>query len=80
MIYDINRKEYKRLKTLDHSSMQEYLKDVYDAGREKGHEEAAALENQGMPEKDIRAALKDIKGIGEKRMNDIISALAHSRS
>lgn len=83
MIYEINRKEYKRIKTLDHFSMQEYLKNIYETGWKKGHEQgkaAGALENQGMSEDDIREALKDIKGIGEKRIKDIISALACNRS
>lgn len=78
MIYDINRKEYKRLKTIDHIGMQEYLMKVYEAGWEKGHEQGKAA-GAFVTKESVREALKEVKGIGENRTNDIISALAHKK-
>ena len=65
---EINRKEYDRIRKMDHNSMQEHIAGYYDrgyaAGIEAGRQQAAASFNLSIALEEIRK----IKGIGEAKL------------
>lgn len=72
---EINRKEYDRIRKMDHNSMQEHIAGYYDrgyaAGIEAGRQQAAASFNLSIALEEIRK----IKGIGEVKVKAIHVAL-----
>lgn len=72
---EINRKEYDRIRKMDHNSMQEHIAGYYDRGYEAGYEagrqQAAASFNLSIALEEIRK----IKGIGEAKLRAINIAL-----
>ena len=72
---EINRKEYDRIRKMDHNSMQEHIAGYYDqgyaAGFEAGRQQAPAPFNLSIAMEDI----KKIKGIGEVKLRAILIAL-----
>lgn len=72
---EINRKEYERIRKMDHNSMQEYIAGYYDrgyaAGHEAGRQQAAASFNLSIALEEIGK----IKGIGEAKLRAINIAL-----
>lgn len=72
---EINRKEYDRIRKMDHNSMQEHIAGYYDrgyaAGIEAGRQQAAASFNLSIALEEIRK----IKGIGEAKLRAINIAL-----
>ena len=68
--YELNRKEYKEVKKMDHGQMSDFCGRIYQRGYEAGKKEAA-----GLSEAEVRQALLGVKGIGDKKAEDIVQAL-----
>lgn len=66
----INRKEYDRIKKMDHSQMSNFVAGVYQKGYTAGKKSA-----EGLNESEIREAILAVKGIGEKKAEDIMQAI-----
>ncbi len=66
----INRKEYKDIKKMDHGQMSDFCSRIYQRGYEAGKKAA-----EGLSEEEIRKAILGVKGIGEKKAEDIVQAL-----
>lgn len=67
---ELNRKMYQRIRKMDHSQMSEFMENLYKEGYAAG-----AKATEGLTETEIRDALAGIKGIGEKKIDDIIGAM-----
>ncbi|MCM1102000.1 MAG: hypothetical protein NC398_11520 [Acetatifactor muris] len=68
--YELNRKEYKEVKKMDHGQMSDFCNRIYQRGHEAGKKESA-----GLSEAELRKAVLRVKGIGEKKAEDIVQAL-----
>ena len=68
--YELNRKEYKEVKKMDHGQMSYFCRNIYQRGYEAGKKVSA-----GLSEAEIRKAVLGVKGIGEKKAEDIVQAL-----
>ena len=68
--YELNRKEYKEVKKMDHGQMSDFCGRIYQRGYEAGKKEAV-----GLSEAEVRQALLGVKGIGDKKAEDIVQAL-----
>lgn len=66
----LNRKQYLELKKKDHAYMNRWVENLYMSGYRDGQKAA-----EGLGSDEVRKVLKDIKGIGEKRTEEIIIAL-----
>ncbi len=59
----LNRKQYERIRKMDHGQMQEYFRTVYQAGKDAGI--AEAIESRETPELiGLEEKLLDVRGIG----------------
>lgn len=70
----INRKEYERIRKMDHGQMSDYLDKIYKEGYEAGAASVPKLE-----EGDMRDILFSIKGIGGAKVDAIVSAIFPKR-
>lgn len=68
--YELNRKEYKEVRKMDHGQMSVFCSHIYQRGYEAGKKESA-----GMSEVELREVVLGVKGIGEKKAEDIVQAL-----
>lgn len=68
--YELNRKEYKEVRKMDHGQMSDFCSRIYRRGYEAGKKESAGLSEAG-----FREAVLGVKGIGEKKAADIVQAL-----
>lgn len=66
----INRKEYERIRKMDHGQMSDYMDRLYREGYEAGAVSVPRL-NEGK----IRDVLYSIKGIGGVKADAIVSAI-----
>nr|DAI01593.1 MAG TPA: hypothetical protein [Caudoviricetes sp.] len=66
----INRKEYEKIKRFDHNQMNKYLMEIYKSGFKDGVASVPGVDLYG-----IEKILIDIKGLGAKRVADIVAAL-----
>lgn len=64
----IDRALYKKIKSMDRAAMDRFVKNVY----QKGYE---AAESQSIDYDKLRADLRQIKGIGESRINEIMMVI-----
>ena len=67
----LNRKQYQKIRRMDHCQMTLWAESVYKSGFKDGQEATPGLTSQ-----EIRDALQPVKGIGAKRMDSIIEALS----
>lgn len=67
---EVNRKEYEKIRRKDHNQMNEYLQDIYKRGFEAGRASVPRVDIYG-----IEKVLIEIKGLGAKRVADIVAAL-----
>lgn len=67
---ELNRKEYLKIKKMDHHQMMSWSKKMYDSGFKDG--QASVL---GLDISLIKKALLSVKGIGEKKAKDVIAAI-----
>lgn len=66
---EFNRKEYEKVRRMDHNTMKEYIEEKYQRGYKDGQEQAA---------KGIEEALNKIRalsGIGPKKMEQIMQCM-----
>ena len=68
--FELNRKEYLKIRKMDHNQMMSWAKKMYDSGFEDGQESVTGLDISL-----IKKALLSIKGIGEKKAADILVAI-----
>ena len=75
----LDRDTYRKIKKMDRESMQSFLADIYESGRQKEREEAGVTTDdaaaEDTPELDMRVLeqqIKSIKGVGEKRAEEIM--------
>lgn len=72
--YELNRKEYQKIRKMDHEQMRSYCGGIFAKGYETGVRESEVL-----LEADMRRAMLGVKGIGEKKAEDIVQALRTAR-
>lgn len=70
----INRKEYQGIKKKDHNQMNLYLQNIYKSAYMDGFK-AGTESVPGIDIAEIQKILLSIKGLGEKRVADILEAL-----
>ncbi len=68
--FELNRKEYLKIKKMDHYQMKNFMQNIYDNGFKDGQASVPGLDI-GL----IKKALLNIKGIGEKKAADILVAI-----
>lgn len=66
----INRKEYQAIKKKDHNQMNLYLQEIYKNGYTDGVKSVPGIDIA-----EIKKVLLSVKGLGEKRVADILEAL-----
>ena len=66
----LNRKQYKDVKRLDREQMESYLINLYMEGYEDGRKSVPGVDVTA-----IRGIISSIKGIGEKRTDEIIKRI-----
>ena len=66
----INRKEYQNIRKMDHNQMNLYLQEIYKNGYAEGVKSVPGIDIA-----EIKKALLSVKGLGEKRVEAILSAL-----
>lgn len=67
----LNRKQYIRIRKMDHCQMTLWAESVYKSGYADGQKAA-----EGLTVDEMNAVILGIKGIGEKRAADIAAALS----
>ncbi len=72
--YELNRKTYKDVKKMDHGQMSAFCEGLYKRGYE-----ARKQENPGLSDEEVMQAILQVKGIGEKKANDILQALSQAK-
>ena len=65
---ELTRKEYEKIKRMDHHSMKCYLENIYQTGYADGTGEAPS-------EEQLRDGVGKIRGIGEKKMQAIVDTV-----
>ena len=68
--FELNRKEYLKIKKMDHYQMKNFMQSMYKSGFEDGQASVPSLEI-GL----IKKALLNIKGIGDKKAANILVAI-----
>lgn len=66
----INRNQYKQIKKFDRSQMESYLVSLYKEGFNDGRESV-----QGIDILKIKDIILQVKGIGEKRADEIVKSI-----
>lgn len=67
---ELNRKTYKDVKKMDNGQMSDFCSRIYQRGYEAGKKESA-----GLSEAELREVVLGVKGIGEKKAEDIVQTL-----
>lgn len=71
--FKLNRKQYLEVKKMDHGTMSAWLERFYAEAHKDGMKDA-----EGLTIEDIRPVLLTQKGIGEKKVEVICSALVQA--
>lgn len=66
--WKFRREDYKKIKQMDRQQMERFCRNLYEQGQESAKEKGLTMD-------EIREAVKGVKGIGEKRASEIITAL-----
>ena len=69
-IYEINRKEYDKIRKMDHNSMQQYMAGIFERGLAAGEMAAGSFDMNI-----CMAAVSEIKGIGPAKIEQIRLAM-----
>lgn len=69
-IYEINRKEYDKIRKMDHNSMQQYMAGIFERGLAAGKMAAGSFDMNI-----CLAAVSEIKGIGPAKIEQIRLAM-----
>lgn len=72
--YELNRKEYKEVRKMDHGQMSDFCSRIYQRGYEAGKKESDELSDE-----EIAQAIFQVRGIGEKKVSDIVMALTRAK-
>lgn len=70
----INRKEYQSIRKMDHNQMNVYLQNIYKNAYMDGFK-AGTESVPGIDIAEIKKTLLSVKGLGAKRVADILEAL-----
>lgn len=68
--YLTNRKVYKDVKKMDHQQFDQFCTGVYQEGYQDGRESVPGIDIT-----QVKEAILTVKGIGEKRMKNIMDSL-----
>lgn len=68
--FELNRKEYLKIKKMDHNQMVSWAKKMYESGFEDGQASVPRLDISL-----VKKILLTVKGIGEKKAADVIAAI-----
>lgn len=66
--WKFRREDYKKIKQMDRQQMERFCRSLYEQGQESAKEKGLTMD-------EIQEAVKGVKGIGEKRASEIITAL-----
>jgi hypothetical protein len=66
----VNRSLYKRIKSMNRAEMENFVRNVFNQGYERSEEETHSIDYDS-----LRADLSKIKGIGESRLNEIMTVI-----
>ena len=66
----VNRSLYKRIKSMNRAEMENFVRNVFNQGYERAEEETHSIDYDS-----LRADLSQIKGIGESRLNEIMTVI-----
>ena len=66
----VNRSLYKRIKSMNRAEMENFVRNVFNPGYERAEEETHSIDYDS-----LRADLSRIKGIGESRLNEIMTVI-----
>lgn len=66
----VNRSLYKRIKSMNRAEMENFVRNVFNQGYEIAEEETHSIDYDS-----LRADLSKIKGIGESRLNEIMTII-----
>ena len=66
----VNRSLYKRIKSMYRAEMENFVRNVFNQGYEKTEEETHSIDYDS-----LRADLSRIKGIGERRIEGIMTVI-----
>ncbi len=69
--YTVTRERYKAAKSYDHQQFNEFCSNIYTEGFKDGEKSV-----KGVDVSVVMAAIKTVKGIGEKRLAQIESAIS----
>lgn len=73
--FALNRKQYDRVRKMDHGQMTLWAESIYKIGFKDGSSAA-----EGLTVGEMKAVILEIKGIGEKKANDIVQALTQAQA
>lgn len=65
----INRKEYQNIRKMDHNQMNLYIQSIYKSGYAEGVKSVPGIDIA-----EIKKILLSVKGLGAKRVADILEA------
>ena len=66
----VNRALYKRIKSMNRAEMEFFVKNIFNQGYERAESETHSIDCDS-----LRADLSKIKGIGESRLNEIMTVI-----
>lgn len=66
----VNRSLYKRIKSMNRAEMENFMRNVFNQSYEKAEEETHSIDYDS-----LRADLSRIKGIGESRLEEIMTVI-----
>ena len=71
----ISREKYKEIKRMDHTSMSEFYTKVWQEGFDNGVKAGSDKREAAVTPEDIREVIKEVKGIGEVKLNAIMERI-----
>ena len=72
----LDRNLYRSIKKMDRATLEGLLNNVFENGRKKGTEEAVAnVDDSAIDLRELERDIKAIKGIGEKRADEIMNLI-----
>ena len=71
-VFELNRKDYNRIRKMDHNQMSDWAVSVYRSGFEDGKESESG---NALTIEQVRKVLLGMKGFGEKRADAVCEEL-----
>ena len=66
----VNRALYKHIKSMNRAEMESFVRNIFNQGYERAESETHPIDYDS-----LRANLSQIKGIGESRLNEIMTVI-----